>query len=154
LQRRGKHGSATIELLFDKHVPGATVTHATGGTRVNAEELSWRQRLLNTQKALCMLQLEWYLECVLQTDCYNYCVKIGYQETAGEGSAFVGVVVTVIFKCVVQSDYCTDCFWWCSLGGQWIRYPVRNPVYRHSNTCQCLKHLCFWGTFIEILLIH
>jgi hypothetical protein len=32
LQRRGKHVSTIIELLPGKHVPAATVTHATGET--------------------------------------------------------------------------------------------------------------------------
>jgi hypothetical protein len=30
-QRRSKYASTTIELLFGKHVPAATVTHAKGG---------------------------------------------------------------------------------------------------------------------------
>jgi hypothetical protein len=32
VQRRGKHACTTIELLLGKHVPAATVTHATGET--------------------------------------------------------------------------------------------------------------------------
>jgi hypothetical protein len=34
-----------------------------------------RKRLLKTEKTLCVLHLQWYLECVIQWGYCNYCVK-------------------------------------------------------------------------------
>jgi hypothetical protein len=38
----------------------------------------------NIENTSCVLQLQWYLDCVIRRDCYNYCVKIRYQETTSE----------------------------------------------------------------------
>jgi hypothetical protein len=53
---------------------------------------------------LCVLWLQWYLECVVQWNCWDWLC-------------------------------------WRSVGGQWIRYPVGNPVERHFNMWQYLKYL-------------
>jgi hypothetical protein len=110
-----------------------------------------RQRLLKTEKTLCVLQLQWYLECVVQWDCYNNCGKTGYQETSGEDRGrLCELWLQWNLKCVGQWE-CCNCLWRPSVGGQWIRYPIWNPVERHSNTWQYLKHLCLWETFKQIL---
>jgi hypothetical protein len=59
------------------------------------------------------------------------------------------VCVCVWFIRTVIAGYGGD-----PLSSQQIRYPIRNPVQRHSNTWQYLKHLYVWETFKEIFLIH
>jgi hypothetical protein len=86
--------------------------------------------------------------------CYNYYVKIGYQETSSEDKRFLCELwLQWYMECVVQG-LCYSWLWWRSISGQWIRYPIRNPVERHRNMWQYLKHLCVWETVKEIFLIH
>jgi hypothetical protein len=110
-------------------------------------KISYQETSTEDRNLLYELWLQWYFERIIQWECYNYCVKISYQETSSEDrNLLYELWLQWYLEYVVQWD-CYSWLWWRSVSGQQIRYPIRNPVERHCNTWQYLKHLCVWERF-------